>query len=66
MTVGHEQPPTHYVLPRGPNCFVKEAFFFREQGGHTASWGANWIPVVASDIEDARRIAKEIRDAKAL
>ena len=64
MTVGHEQQPTHYVLPQGPNCYVKEANFYMDQGGHIKPWGTNWIPVIASDIEDARRIAKEIRDGK--
>lgn len=38
--------PTHFVLPRGKNSMVKEATFFRSQGGDRAEWGRNWVPVI--------------------
>jgi hypothetical protein len=47
--------PTHYVLATGAAVYVKEAEFFKSQGGHTESWGRRWLPVVAESVEDARR-----------
>lgn len=47
--------PTHFVHYNGATVFVKEADFFREQGGRTAAWGRTWLPVVASSLGDARR-----------
>jgi hypothetical protein len=53
--------PTHYVLDRnGSAPFVKEAGFFRSQGGLTEEWGKKWVPVIASSIGDARRKAAEM------
>lgn len=50
---------THYGLfrkdvPTSP--MVKEADFFREQGGLEQPWGSNWEPIYrATSIGDARR-----------
>ena len=47
-----------FVLPREHgHSMVKEGDFFRSQGGLKDEWGANWIPVCADSIEDARRRA---------
>jgi hypothetical protein len=54
-------PTTHYVHFNGAAYFVKEASFFRAQGGLAASWGAAWKPVVAEDIESARALAKTLK-----
>jgi len=51
-----ELPPTHYVVSNGVSIFVKEANFFRSQGGLTEPWGRRWRPVHASSIEHARQI----------
>lgn len=58
-----EPPPadvTHFVLPRGNHTMVKEANFFREQGGIKDDWGRRWVPVRATSIEDARRQGAEM------
>jgi hypothetical protein len=39
----------------GGAVFVKELDFFHEQGGFAKPWGQHWTPVVANNIEDARR-----------
>lgn len=44
--------------------FVKELDFFRSQGGFTDNWGINWIPIVATSIEDAREKGCKHPDAK--
>ena len=50
------QEPTHMVCVGAHNVvFVKTFEFFIEQGGLTEPWGANWKPVYASSIGDARR-----------
>ena len=38
------------------SVFVKTLDFFRDQGGFREEWGTHWFPVVASSIEEARRI----------
>jgi hypothetical protein len=43
-----------YYLDVNNHVFVKEADFFRSQGGETQPWGVNWIKVQAYSIEDAR------------
>jgi hypothetical protein len=60
---------THFVLPRadvgkGRHAMVKEAEFFKEQGGLSGrknqegvEWGLNWIPVVADGLDHARLLA---------
>lgn len=54
-------PPTHYVHKNsGEALFVKEADFFRSQGGLTEQWGKAWTPVVARSIGEARRKASVI------
>jgi len=50
--------PTHYVHWNGAAVFVKEAEFFKSQGGLTAKWGEAWRAVIAEDIEDARRVGE--------
>lgn len=47
------------VVNSGGAVFVKELEFFRSQGGFVMEWGQSWVPVVATSIEDARRIGCE-------
>lgn len=48
--------PTHFVLPRGNMSGVKEADFFRGQGGLTEDWGKHWLPIVVPpERRDSRR-----------
>lgn len=51
--------PTHYILIQRWGVYVKEAEFFRSQGGLTMPWGQKWKPVVAASIEEARRIGEQ-------
>ncbi len=44
--------------------FVKALDFFRSQGGFTQDWGKNWIPIVATGIEDARERGCALPGAK--
>jgi hypothetical protein len=55
------QPPTkvrHVFMvhcnPAGA-VFVKTIEFYKQQGGFREPWGTAWRPIVAFDIEDARR-----------
>ena len=48
----------YYVHNNGAAIFVKEAEFFKSQGGLTEPWGKAWHPIVADSIEDARRKGK--------
>ena len=48
--------PTHYIHHNGHSVFVKEAGFFRDQGGLVDDWGAAWRPVIATSIEHARTL----------
>lgn len=50
--------PTHYILMKPSGVFVKEAGFFRGQGGLTQEWGKEWRPVVATSIEAARAMGQ--------
>jgi len=43
-----------YVMFNGHSWFVKEAAFFRDQGGLTEPWGKHWKSHMATDIEAAR------------
>lgn len=57
--------PTHYVHCNAGNAlFVKEAGFFKEQGGLEKEWGKHWTPVVAESIGDARRQAAKMFNVK--
>jgi hypothetical protein len=58
--------PTHYVLGNGFSHFVKEADFFKSQGGLEMEWGKNWRPVVAESFEHARKIAESMKWERAL
>lgn len=52
---------THFVLCNSGNAlFVKEAEFFKSQGGLIQPWGKSWRPVIATSIGDARRQAAQI------
>lgn len=44
----------YYVHFNGSAWFVKEAEFFKKQGGHRLPWGRGWMPIMAESIEDAR------------
>lgn len=44
--------------------FVKELDFFRSQGGFTQDWGKNWLPIVATSIEEARERGCTLPGAK--
>jgi len=53
---------THFVLPRadiggGRHAMVKDADYFRSQGGLTEEWGQEWIPVRADGLNHARLLA---------
>jgi len=44
-----------YVHYNGASVFVKEAEFFKSQGGLTADWGKAWRgPIAAESIHEAR------------
>lgn len=52
------QPPTHYTHCNSGNAiFVKEADFFKRQGGLQKEWGRAWVPIRADSLEDARKKA---------
>lgn len=52
--------PTHFAVVNGNSVFVKEAEFFKSQGGLTEPWGKKWEPVIAKSIGAARRqVAKK-------
>lgn len=44
--------------------FVKELDFFRSQNGFVEDWGKNWLPIVATSIEDARKSGCKLPGAK--
>lgn len=44
----------------GSVVFVKEFNFFCDQGGFKQQWGNDWIPIIATSIEDARKKGCEI------
>lgn len=59
--VATKENATHFVhCNSGKALFVKEADFFKSQGGLTQDWGKNWVPVTARTIGDARRLAAVI------
>jgi hypothetical protein len=49
----------YYVTFNGASWFVKEAGFFKQQGGLTEPWGQRWKLIRADSIEDARIKAAE-------
>lgn len=52
---------SYYVSCSGAAVFVKEAEFFKSQGGLTESWGKNWKgPISAGSIHDARMKGAEL------
>jgi hypothetical protein len=60
------EQPTHYVLIRPWAVYVKEADFFKQQGGHEQPWGKRWRGIRAGSIEEARKIGERMRgDASA-
>lgn len=56
-----------YMVHVGPSgsVFVKALDFFRSQGGFMEGWGSAWVPIVATGIEDARRLACALPGARA-
>lgn len=54
-----EDGPGVYMVHCNPSgsVFVKTLPFFRYQDGFSAEWGKAWKPVVATGLEDARRLA---------
>jgi len=52
-----------YILIEPWAVYVKEAEFFKSQGGPTEEWGKRWELVEAKSIENARQKGKEKRDA---
>lgn len=52
---------THFVLVEPWAVYVKDADFFRQQGGHVQPWGRKWRPVTAASIEAARAIGEKLR-----
>lgn len=54
------KPKYFYVLVSWAKAvFVKEEYFFVQQGGLTQKWGRNWKPIQANSIEHARELAHE-------
>lgn len=43
--------------------YVKDWDFYVSQGGLHKPWGKQWRPIMARDIESARRKGLRIRDA---
>ena len=43
------------VLVEPWGVYVKEWSFFLEQGGRRQKWGRRWKPIMARDLESARR-----------
>ena len=52
------------VNPDSGCVFVKQRAFFEALGGFHECWGRCWVPVVATDIEDARKKGCEMPGAK--
>ncbi len=48
------------VLIQPWGVYVKVWWFFKQQGGTRKKWGRNWRPVMARDIESARRKGKKM------
>ena len=46
------------------SVFVKALDFFRSQGGFREAWGKNWVPIVATSIEDAREKGCQLPGAR--
>ena len=47
--------PTHYaMMNHAGSVFIKEAEFFRSQGGLVEDWGKNWVAITARDDDEAR------------
>ncbi len=55
-----------YMVLVGPSgsVFVKELDFFKSQGGLMQGWGKNWIPIIATSIEDARKKGCDLPGAR--
>lgn len=52
-----------HVGPSGA-VFVKTLEFYSSQGGLTEEWGTGWTPVMATDLDEARRKGCELPGAK--
>ena len=52
-----EHHPGKYMIvwnEGGETVYVKDADYFKDQGGLTADWGKRWIEILAVSINDAR------------
>jgi len=47
-----------FILIEPWAVYVKEAEFFKSQGGLIEEWGKRWVEVEAESIEDARHIER--------
>lgn len=47
------------LLNSGNKVFVKGYQFFIDQGGLKEKWGKNWKPVMATSIEEARKLREK-------
>ena len=59
-----EHRPGKYMIvwnEGGKTIYVKDADYFKEQGGETAEWGKRWIKVTANSINDAREKGHALR-----
>lgn len=67
MTINQAKRDVYMVLVvESSGCvFVKTLDFYRDQGGFKHAWGKNWVPVVATGIEDARKRACKMFPEKA-
>jgi hypothetical protein len=59
------QMAKYYVHYNGASVFVKEAGFFKSQGGLTDEWGKHWRgPLTAESIHAARMKGYELFNVK--
>lgn len=54
----------YYILIEPWAVYVKEANFFKAQGGLMQPWGKKWEPACADSIEDAREIGVRRREQR--
>ena len=52
------------VLVEPSAVFVKDWAYFLSQGGRRLAWGRRWRPILARDIESARRKGQKLEPYK--
>lgn len=52
------------VLVQPWAVYVKDWLFYVDQGGLRECWGRGWRPILARDIESARRKGERLRDSR--